>query len=164
MPCDVAATNLNRRQSPAKAADEECLPFKMAYALSHEVVDGANLRVWICPESTHASWTNVRCAIRRAGLQHTILLSTIMNNCGHGPYRSGHNQQSFEEAAADLAKHMAMSEESFQELVDGMAMDRNVDSNDPSIPQDPSQIPGLPAIKNLPVFASRFIWCSVFAT
>lgn len=126
----------------------------MAYALAHEVTNGANLRVWICPESTHASWNNVRCAIRRAGLQYTILLSTTMNNTAHGPYRSGHNQQSFEEAATDLANRI--SEELFQELVEGMAMDRNVDCDDPSIPQDPAQIPELPAIKNLPVFDSRF--------
>ena len=133
----------------SQAADEECLPFKMAYALCHE---SSKLRLFITPESTHACWNDTRNSLRRTGLQFTILLATVINNCGHGPYRSGGNQLSFEEAAHDLAKRMEYSEESFQELVDGMASDLGVEIDDPSLPQAPDQIPNLPAIRKLPVF------------
>ena len=75
-----------------------------------------------------------------------------MSNCSHGPYRSGANKRSFEEAALDLSENMSL--ESFQQLVDSMAMDRGVDSDDPILPQDPEQIPEQPAIATFPVFDS----------
>lgn len=134
---------------PAQVADEETLPFKLIYALMHEE---GGLRMFISPDSTHAQWNNVRCGIRRAGLQHTILLATIMSNVLHGPFKSGQNRQSFQEGAEHLSQ--TMSYDDFLTLVDLMAMDRGVDVDDPSLPTQPSEIQEQKCIKQLPIFAT----------
>ena len=121
----------------------------MCYALSFEAT---KLRLWIQPESTHNSWNDVRNSIRRSGLQHTVLLSTVLSNCAHGPYRSGANKRSFQEAAIHLSENISL--ESFQQLVDSMAMDMGLDSDDPILPQEFEQIPEQPAIATFPVFDS----------
>ena len=129
-----------------KAADEEALPFKMVYVLSYSL----GLRVWIQPETCHASWNDCKNSVRRAGFQHCLLLSTVINNLGHGPYRSGQNQVTIVEAAESLVK--SMSSDQFDDLVDRMAMDRGISVDDESLPKTPQDILTLPVLKTLPVF------------
>ena len=137
---------------PAKAADEEHLPFKLIYALSHNQGAGhpGGLRVWISPESTHSQWNDIKNSIRRSSLQHVVLLSTTLSNVAHGPYKSGRNMLSLREAAEDLAA--TMSDEQFSELVDLMAQDQHVEFDDESLPQSPRDIPDLKCLTTLPVF------------
>lgn len=118
------------------------------YALSHEQ---GGLRCWICPESTHAMWNDCRNAIRRSSLQHCLLLGSTMQNLSHGPFKSGRNQQSIQEAAAHLAN--TIRQDDFEELQELMALDLGVDVDDERVPQYPQDINNLPCIKNLPVFA-----------
>lgn len=130
------------------------------YALSHEQ---GGLRCWICPESTHAMWNDCRNAIRRSSLQHCLLLGSTMQNLSHGPFKSGRNQQSIQEAAAHLAN--TIRQDDFEELQELMALDLGVDVDDERVPQYPQDINNLPCIKNLPVFAP-WLWiqfpCHVF--
>ena len=100
-------------------------------------------------------WNSVRNGVRRAGLQHTTLLSLTMSNCAHGPYASGKNRQSFEEAAEDLSNNI--SQEDFESLQEAICRDRRIDAEqDPDtlpddFPECPADLPGLPVIRNLPV-------------
>lgn len=75
-----------------------------------------------------------------------------MANCLHGPYRSAKNFQTIGEAAEHLAENI--SQEAFEELQDCMAADLGVDPDDDVIPQQPSDIPKLPCIRNLPLFVT----------
>ena len=129
----------------AQAADEEALPFKMCYALSHEL----HLRLFIFPESTHCLWNNVRNSIRRTGLQHCLLLASILSNAAHGPFTGGRNFQTLQESAEDLA---SMGRDDFNALVDGMMQDRQCQADDENIPQTAADIVNLPAVRNLPPF------------
>ena len=89
-------------------------------------------------------------------MQHIVLLATSMNNCSHGPYRSGRNKQVLEESARNLAQKLTDSD--FQELLDNMSSDRGYnddqEEDDPNLPTDPHEIPSLSCIKNLPEFVS----------
>ena len=121
----------------------------MVYVLSY----GLGLRMWIQPESTHSSWNDVKNSCRRSNFQHCLLLATVMSNMAHGPYRSGRNKCTIQEAAKSLVQ--TMSHEEFNDLVDRMAIDRAVsESEDDSLPDAPEQILDLPAIKNLPVYVA----------
>ena len=142
-----------------KVADEECLPFKLFYALSHEE---GKLRTCIIPESTHSMWNNTKNAVRRSSLQHVLLLGSTMSNLAHGPFKSGRNQQSLQESARHLAA--TMSQESFEDLQDLMAADRGVDVDNENIPQEPHQIPDHPAITKLPVFVPCLKQCKMVIT
>ena len=139
--------NVLSQPLPGQVADEETLPFKLMYTLMHEE---GGLRIFASPDSTHSQWNNTRCAIRRAGLQHTILLSTIMSNCAHGPYKSAQNKQSFDESAAHLSE--TMEYDKFLELLEGMAFDKGIDPDDSSLPSQPSEIVEQSCIKKLPTF------------
>ena len=130
-----------------KAADEEALPFKLAYTLCHQ-----GLRLWISPESTHSSWNDVRNALRRSSLQHTLLLATTMNNVLHGPFKSGRNRLTLAESAAHM-EHMDSSR--WDELLEAMANDLKVDIDDDALPKQPSEIATLKCVTNLPSFVSR---------
>ncbi|CAE7660841.1 unnamed protein product [Symbiodinium sp. KB8] len=101
----------------ACVADEESLQFKAAYMLGYE----AGLRVHIEPEGCHPAWNAVKCSIRRAGKQIAFLKSLICFGCLHGPFNSGKNQQSFQEAAENFANNLAFDE--FQELKELMIAD-----------------------------------------
>ena len=141
----------NFQRLPAKAADEEALPFKMIHSLSHEL----GLRVFGYPESTHACWNDCRNSIRRTGLQYCLLLSALLANCSHGPYSGGKNRQTLEEAAEDLQD---MHGDSFHILVDEMMADMRCDPDDPRLPKSPAELPGLPCVKNLPPYAGSSIF------
>lgn len=79
------------------------------------------------------------------------LLGSTMQNLSHGPFKSGRNQQSIQEAAAHLAN--TIRQDDFEELQELMALDLGVDVDDERVPQYPQDINNLPCIKNLPVFA-----------
>ena len=74
----------------------------------------------------------------------------------HGPFRSGRNKCTIQEAAASMVQ--TMTQEEFNDLVDRMAIDRAVsDSEDDTLPDSPQQILDLPAIQNLPVYVAWMI-------
>lgn len=102
-------------------------------------------------------WNDCKNSIRRACYQHTLLLSSTLSNAAHGPYGSGRNQQSIQEAASSLSK--SLSTEEFEELVDAMLRDRNLHETDdydiPGIPTEPADIPELDCVRRLPVYAPK---------
>ena len=121
------------------------------FVLGHEL----GLRLFIQPESTHSLWNDCRNSVRRAGLQHTLLLSGVLSNTAHGPYSGGQNAWTLKEAAESLSR---MSETAFTELLEQMMEDRasSVAPEDESegllLPEHPSDIPNLAAVNNLPPF------------
>ena len=123
----------------------------MVYTLAH-----FGLRIFIFPESTHSSWNDVRNAIRRAGLQHVLLLSLTIANVGSGPFGSGRNKQSMQEAAEELSQ--SMSSDEFDNLLDMMIQDRCLQCDDgcdhESLPTTPGDIPKLPIVANHMTFAT----------
>ena len=137
------------RQLP-KVADEESLPFKCIYTLAH-----LGMRVFIQPESTHSSWNDVRNSVRRAGLQHVLLLSLTIANVGAGPFGSGRNKQSMQEAADSISE--SIKPEEFDTLIDMMIQDRGLLCDDGSLPTTPSDIPKLPIVANHMTFATCLI-------
>ena len=130
-------------------ADQEALPFKMVYCLSHEQ---GGLRTFIAPEALHGSWNDTKNSIRRANLQHVLLLGTVMGNVMHGPFRSGRNAQTLQEAVEHLSKNIGVNE--FEELQDLIASDRHVDPDDESVPQFPEDLPKMDCFRTTPVFVS----------
>lgn len=134
-----------------EVSDEEALQFKMAYSLQQ-----IGLRMMITPEAMHGLWNDTRNAIRRSGYQYTLLLSTTIGNVLHGPWKSGMNRQTFQEAANDLT---TMSDADFQELVENMMMDHaraGISEEDyTDIPESPDDIPSLAAVTQLPPFVTR---------
>lgn len=141
-----------------EAADQDGLPFKMIYTLCHQ-----GLRLLIQPESTHSLWNDVKNSVRRAGMQHTLLLSSVLSNAAHGPFGSGRNHQSLLESADHLAKNM--DPESFDALVDSMMMDRHLSELDhdiPGIPSSPDDLPQLPCVKNLPTYVHHTLQNKLF--
>lgn len=133
----------------SQAADEETLPFKTLFVLGHE--PGLGLRLFVQPESCHSQWNDVRNGIRRCGLQHTLLLSAVLCNCAHGPFSGAKNSWSLMEAAENLAT--TMPAETFDRVVEQMMEDLQLDDEDSeSLPQQPADLPNLPALKNLPPF------------
>ena len=137
------------RTGVTKVADEEALPFKTAFVLSHEM----QLRLLISPESTHSQWNDVKSGIRRTGLQHCLLLASVLANSSHGPFSSGKNSFTMREAAEGLAA--TISPEAFNDLCDLMHEDR-CDSQDDAFPADlptaPADIPQLRALTTLPTY------------
>ena len=136
-------------------ADEEALPFKMAYVLSHKI----GLRLHIQPESTHSMWNDVRNSVRRSGLQHTLLLCATFCNTAHGPFAGGRNKFTLDEAALNLSS--SMSQTAFDDLCDQMCADQHLEPGDcdaDMLPQDPSDIPKLAALRNLP----PYVWALAY--
>ena len=131
-----------------KASDEEALPFKMAFVLSHEL----GLRLFIEPEACHSQYNDCRNSLRRCGLQHTLLLSATMSNAAHGPFAGGRNKWTLDEAAESLTR---MSTNDFADLVDLMAEDLGCDPEDTELlPESPADIPLHRSLKNLPPFVT----------
>ncbi len=135
-----------------KVADQEALPFKMVYALSHEQ---GGLRAFICPEALHSCWNDTKNAIRRSNLQHVLLLATCMNNVVHGPFRSGRNQQTLQESVADFAKRVDFNQ--FEELVELIAHDRFLEADDDSLPQCPEELLKMACFTKTPAFDSQLV-------
>ena len=134
----------------SQVADEEALPFKTLHCLAYEL----GLRVVASPESTHSVWNDCRNSVRRAGLQHCMLLASTLANVLHGPFKGGKNFQSFGEAAEDLAR--TITPDQFADLQDQMCADLRVDPNESElIPESASAIPDLQCVKNLPPFVPR---------
>lgn len=133
-------------------ADQEALPFKTIYSLCNE-----GLRLHITPEAGHTAWNNVKNAIRRSSLQHTMLLASVLSNCSHGPFRSGRNLQTLQEASHSFAAKLRSSDELFDGLVELMLSDRRLFDTDfvqpDEIPESADDIPGLHCINHFPVFA-----------
>ena len=112
--------------------------------------------MFIMPEAIHSTWNDARNGLRRAGKQFTLLLSSILNNNSHGPFKGGRNHQSLAEAAADLGSRL--SEAEFATLVEGMWADQShLEEDQVCIPETPSEIQHLPAIQNLPPFATHLV-------
>ena len=130
-------------------ADQEALPFKMVYCLSHEQ---GGLRTFITPEALHGSWNDIKNSIRRANLQHVLLLGMTMGNVMHGPFKSGRNAQTLQEAVEHLAQNIGINE--FEELQDLIAGDRQVDPDDELVPQSLDDLPKLHCFRTTPLFVS----------
>ena len=85
-----------------------------------------------------------------------------MNNCSHGPFRSGRNRESFEEAAKALSQRM--TEDEFSSLIDHWYADLCITDSDDAekynLPESPEDIPNLDLIKNLPVYVT--CWPVIF--
>ena len=126
--------------------DEDHLPFKSMSALLYK----SHLRLHVEAESLHCMWNCVKLSAKRAGLQGSLLLGTIMANCAHGPCNSGSNQLSRERAAHYLAEHMTIQE--FQELQESMRADtagvRGIE-----IPRSAADLPGLQVVNALGPYA-----------
>ena len=75
----------------------------------------SHLRVYIEPEGCHPLWNGVKNGIRRSGKQVSLLKSMIIANVLHGPFRSGKNQQSFQEAASHMSQVMTI--QGFQDSI-----------------------------------------------
>lgn len=133
-----------------KAADEECLPFKLIYTLCHE----AAMRLWISPESCHCCWNDVRNSLRRSNFQHVLLLSATMINTQHGPYKNAKNKQRILESAEYYA--LNSSPDDFANLQDCMCADNGVEDVEDCdlIPKDPSDIQSLKCVTTLPPFVT----------
>ena len=123
----------------------------MLHTLGYEL----GLRIWSFPEAVHASWNDTKNSIRRANKQYTVLLGTILANASHGPFASGKTRQTLVEAAESLARTVDAA--TFRVLVERMAADRGVEVGDVSLPQRPSDLPQLGAIRNLPPYAPRLL-------
>ena len=127
----------------------------MVYTLCHQ-----GLRLLIQPESTHSLWNDVKNSVRRAGMQHTLLLSSVLSNAAHGPFGSARNHQSLVESAQHLAKTMDL--DMFDALVDSMMMDRHLSELDhdmPGIPSSPDELPNLPCVQKLPIYVHQTLHC-----
>ncbi|CAE7678218.1 unnamed protein product [Symbiodinium sp. CCMP2592] len=71
--------------------------------------------------SCHPMWNTVKGGIRRSGKQIAYLKFFICVGVLHGPYGSGKNRQSFQEAAESWARNLSFDE--FQELQENMIQD-----------------------------------------
>ena len=97
----------------------------------------------------------MRNSVRRAGLQHVLLLSLTIANVGAGPFGSGRNKQSMQEAADSLSE--SIEAEEFDTLIDMMIQDRGLLCDDGSLPTTPSDITKLPIVANHMTFATCLI-------
>ena len=135
---------------PTQVADQESLQFKMVYGLQ-----ALGLRIFIQPDFAHQIWNDVKGGVKRGGKQFTFLLSLVMQNMAHGPFKSGRNAQTLRESAEELANKLTLDE--FDSLVDQMEQDHcHFDDavDDPErLPQSPSDIPRLRVFNTLPCFA-----------
>lgn len=132
-----------------QVADQECLPFKMIYALQHEQV---GLRMMIGADACHSHWNDIKNSLRRSNMQRVLLLGTILNNVAHGPYKSGRNSQTLQEAVAHYSESISIDE--FQDLVEMMAMDKKIDADHESLPTCPEDLPNLECFTRLPIFVN----------
>ena len=93
------------------------LPYKSVYALMT-----AGARVWVEPEAIHCLWNSAKAAFKRSGLQSAVLLGSLMTQVSHGPYASGANLLTKQEAMEHRLHHM--SEDEWQALREEISMDR----------------------------------------
>ena len=115
----------------------------------------SHLRLHVEPESLHAYWNDVRNAYKRSDCQPALLLGIVISNMAHGPYMGGGNQYTREEVAELLSQKM--SRDQFEELTESMLRDNYGDNT--AIPDSPGDIPDLPAVRNLCIFA---VWTGLF--
>ena len=133
-----------------KVADQDALPFKAIYGLC-----ACNLRVFVTPEATHMLWNDVKNSMRRARLQHTMLLAATLSNVHHGPFQGGRNHATLMESAESLGRSITLDQ--FEDLQDRMMIDRGVHDDAIScdeIPETPGDIPRLKCVETLPVYVT----------
>ena len=119
----------------------------MVYALCHQE---GGLRLWISPETLHSNWNDTRNGVRRSGYQHVMLLSTVMSNMAHGPYRSGQNFRTIQEAVQDYIANIGS--DSWDDLCDAIAQDKHTTADDETIPQEPADLANMECFQTLPIF------------
>ena len=147
---DYQSSSVPEHVVPDEVADQDALPFKAMYGLC-----ACNLRMLVTPEATHMLWNDVKNSMRRARLQHTMLLAATLSNVHHGPFQGGRNHATLIEAAESLAR--SITSQQFEDLQDRMMSDIGV--HDESLPGDefpdtPDDIPRLKCIQNLPVYVT----------
>lgn len=81
-----------------------------------------------------------------------MLLSTVMTNVSHGPYKSARNFQTIQESAKHFSE--VVGPDVWDELVDAIASDRHVSADDDQIPQEPSEFPNMLCFTKLPDFVA----------
>lgn len=101
----------------SEGPDEDFLPFKTMYALQ-----GRGLRCHAEPETLHPLWNLTKGAIKRSGLQPAFLKGCLMSQVDSGPFSSGGNKMSKEEAIEWLVRRMTTDQ--FSRLQEDMAADR----------------------------------------
>ena len=101
-------------------------------------------------------WNDTKNSLRRARLQHCMLLAATLSNVQHGPFQGGRNHATLVEAAESLSK--SITAEQFEDLQDRMMSDRGVqddmDSVNDDFPETPDDLPKLKCVANLPVYAT----------
>ena len=133
----------------AKAPDEEALPFKAMLTLAHSSLSA---RVLAEPEHCHPSWNNLLLAVKRAGLQPTLLIATLMTHVNHGPYSSGRTFQTKQDVCEDWID--GLSQDEFAELQEHIAMDRCCDLTADCIPATKEDLMREPTIAARGIFAA----------
>ena len=101
----------------SEVADEDMLPYKSMYALMT-----AGARIWVEPESLHCLWNTAKAAFKRSGLQGAVLLGSLMTQVNHGPYASGANMLTKQEAMEHRIGHL--TDDEWEILREDIAMDR----------------------------------------
>ena len=129
-----------------KVVDEESLQMKSLWALMYK----SGLRLHVEAEALHNLWNTVKNSAKRANLQSSMLLGTLLANCSHGPFTSGSNALSKQRAAENFANELTASE--FTSLREEMLSDRAGEDDETGIPESADDIPFLKTIANLGAF------------
>ena len=110
-------------------------------------------------DACHSHWNDVKNGLRRSNMQHVLLLGTVLSNVAHGPYKSGRNAQTLQEAVSHYAETISFDD--FNDLVDMMAMDKGIDGDHESLPDSPDDLPNLECFTRLPIFVNLLTWFNV---
>ena len=142
-----------------QVADEDMLPFKSIYSLMT-----AGARVWVEPEALHCLWNSAKAAFKRSGLQPAVLLGSLMTQVNHGPYSSGANLLTKQEAMEHRVAHMTeeewevLQEEIFSDRLDHLDEVAGLDADEDFFGQDTpmakEELLDAPSINTRGIFAT----------